>query len=118
MSSGHGRRNFVAEINDFPEESRYVIEVLAKVYHHDAVAKEQGMSPDERLAFHQQNSGPLPAGLKDWMDTKLQDKAIEPNSGMGKAFDYMLKRWDRLTRFLTVAGAPLDKTRSKELSRR
>ncbi|MGB6064730.1 MAG: IS66 family transposase [Desulfomonilaceae bacterium] len=104
----HGRRNFVAEINDFPEESRYVIEVLAKVYHHDAIAKERGMLPDERLTFHQQNSGPLLAGLKDWMETKLRDKTIEPNSGMGKAFDYMLKRWDKLTRFLTLPGAPLD----------
>ncbi len=27
---------------------------------------------------------------------------------MGKAFNYMLKRWDRLTRFLTVPKAPLD----------
>ena len=27
---------------------------------------------------------------------------------MGKAFEYMLKRWEKVTRFLTVAGAPLD----------
>jgi transposase len=104
----HGRRNFVAEINDFPEESRHVIEVLAKLYHYDAIAKEQGMSPDERLTFHQEKSGPLMDGLKEWMETQLREKRIEPNSGIGKAIDYMLKRWDRLTRFLTVAGAPLD----------
>ncbi len=104
----HGRRNFVDLIDVFPEESRQVIEVLAKVYHHDDLAKEQDMSPDERLAFHQEKSGPLLDGLKDWMETQLRDKTIEPNSGMGKAFDYMLKRWDRLTRFLTVASAPID----------
>jgi hypothetical protein len=104
----HGRRNFVAEIKDFPEESHYVIEILAKVYHYDAVAKDRDMSPEDRLTFHQRNSGPLLAGLKDWMETKLRDKIIEPNSGMGKAFDYMLKRWDKLTRFLSLPGAPLD----------
>jgi hypothetical protein len=104
----HGRRNFVAEINDFPEECRHVISVLAKVYHHDAIAKERGMSPDDRLTFHQEKSGPLMDGLKDWMETQLRDKRIEPNSGIGKATDYMLKRWDKLTRFLTVPGAPLD----------
>lgn len=70
-----------------------------KVYHHDTVAQKRDMSPDERLTFHQQNSGPLPAGLKDRMETKLRDKTIEPNSGMGKTFDCMLKRWDKLTRF-------------------
>jgi transposase len=104
----HGRRNFVVEINAFPEQARHVIEVLAKVYHHDAVTKEQCMPPEGRLRFHQEKSGPLMDGLKDWMETELRDKRIEPNSGMGKAFDYMLKRWDKLTRFLTVAGAPLD----------
>jgi transposase len=104
----HGRRNFVDLIDVFPEESRYVIDVLAKIYHHDDIAKAQGMSPDDRLTFHQQESGPLMDGLKEWMETKLRDKLIEPNSGMGKAFYYMLKRWDKFTRFLTVAGAPLD----------
>jgi hypothetical protein len=104
----HGRRNFVAEINDFPQESRHVIGVLAKVYRHDAVAKQQGMTPDERLRFHQENSGPLMDGLKEWMEAQLRDKTIEPNSGIGKAVDYMLKRWDKFTRFLTVPGVPLD----------
>src|SRR5208337_1612960 len=104
----HGRRNFVDLIDIFPEESTQVIEVLAKVYRHDDIAKEQAMSPEQRLTFHQEKSGPLMDGLKDWMQTQLRNKTIEPNSGMGKAFDYMLKRWDHLTRFLTVAGAPLD----------
>ncbi len=104
----HGRRNFVDLIDVFPEQSRYVIEVLAKVYHHDDIAKEQGMSPDERLRFHQKNSGPLMDGLKEWMETQLRERLIEPNSGMGKAFEYMLKRWEKFTRFLTVPNAPLD----------
>jgi hypothetical protein len=33
---------------------------------------------------------------------------VEPNSRLGGAFDYLLKRWDSLTRFLSVLGAPLD----------
>ena len=32
---------------------------------------------------------------------------IEPNSEMGKAIKYMQKHWNKLTRFLKVAGAPL-----------
>lgn len=104
----HGRRNFVDQLNAFPEESRHVIEVLAKVYHHDDIAKKQGMSPDERLAFHREKSSPLMDELREWMETRLSEKSVEPNSGIGRAFDYMLKRWERLTRFLTVAGAPLD----------
>src|SRR5262249_17515174 len=32
----------------------------------------------------------------------------EPNSGLGGALRYLLKRWDKLTLFLRVADAPLD----------
>ena len=35
-------------------------------------------------------------------------KKVEPNSGLGDAIHYMLKRWEPLTRFLSVPGAPLD----------
>ena len=104
----HGRRNFVDQLHVFPEEARHVIDVVAEVYHHDDIAKKRGMSPDRRLAFHQEKSGPLMDELRKWMETQLSEKLVEPNSGMGKALEYMLKRWDRLTRFLTLAGAPLD----------
>jgi transposase len=33
---------------------------------------------------------------------------VEPNSGLGKAYEYMLKRWDKLTLFLQRPGAPLE----------
>jgi len=46
--------------------------------------------------------------LKLWMQDQLDQKKVEPDSGLGQAIHYMLKRWTTLTRFLTVAGAPLD----------
>lgn len=104
----HARRNFVDLLDAFPEECRFVIELLGKVYHHDALAKEWKLSAEQRLRFHQEKSGPLMDELKSWMETQLSDKKIEPNSGMGKAIQYMLKRWDKFTLFLRVPGAPID----------
>jgi imidazoleglycerol phosphate dehydratase HisB len=46
--------------------------------------------------------------LKSWCEEQLDKKLVEPNSGLGKAIKYMLKRWSELTRFLHVEGAPLD----------
>ena len=46
--------------------------------------------------------------LKTWMTQEMAEKRVEPNSGLGKAMNYMLKRWDALTLFLRIAGAPLD----------
>lgn len=104
----HARRNFVGVLDAFPEQCRFVIESLAKVYHHDALAKERNMSPEERLQFHQKQSGPVMDELKSWMKTQLDDKKIEPNSGLGNAIQYMLRRWEQFTLFLKVPGAPLD----------
>jgi len=104
----HARRNFTDVISCFPDECRYVIEILAQVYRHDEIAKEENMSPDERLKFHQEKSGPLMEELKKWLQDQIEGKKVEPNSSLGEAISYMLKHWDKLTLFLRVPGAPLD----------
>jgi hypothetical protein len=48
----HGRRQFVDEVDRFPEECRHVLEMLAVVYHNDAIARDRKLSPDQRLLFH------------------------------------------------------------------
>jgi len=42
------------------------------------------------------------------MQKHLDEHWVEGNSRLGGAYQYMLKRWDKLTRFLSVPGAPLD----------
>jgi hypothetical protein len=104
----HGRRKFVEVALNFPEQCRYVIETLAKVYNHDEIAKEQNMTADERLHFHQSKSGPLMDDLKTWLNDQLDQKKVEPNCGLGQAISYMLNHWKPLTLFLRVPKAPLD----------
>jgi len=104
----HARRNFVDIAESFMDECRYVIEILAGVYKNDAVTREQGMIPLCRLAYHQAESAPLMKELYEWMRAQFEEKKVEPNSGLGKAFSYMLKHWEPLTLFLRVEGSPLD----------
>jgi transposase len=104
----HARRKFVDVVCYFPDECRYLIEALAKVYHNDDIAKEEKMSADERLKFHQEKSGPVMEQLKVWLVEQIEDKKVEPNSSLGDAIAYMLKYWERLTLFLRVPNAPLD----------
>ena len=49
----HARRRFVEVTPNFPEECRFVLESLGVIYSNDAWAREQGMTPEERLLFHQ-----------------------------------------------------------------
>jgi transposase len=104
----HGRRQFVDVVENFPEECRKVIESLREVYRFDALTKEQKLSDLDRLAFHQTHSQPVMDDLQKWMQEQIEQKKVEPNSGLGEAIQYMLKRWQTLTRFLSVRGAPLD----------
>jgi hypothetical protein len=104
----HGRRQFTDLEEVFPAEARHVITVLNQVFEHEAVTRTQAMTPAARLAYHQTYSGPRLAALHDWLEQPFQDRAVEPNSSLGKAFTYLLSRWESVTQFLRVAGAPLD----------
>lgn len=104
----HGRRKFVEIADLFPDECRYVIETLRDVYHNDELARERNLNPEERLALHQAESGPLMEALEKWLAEQIEQRKVEPNSGLGQAIKYMRKHWQKLTLFLRVAGAPLD----------
>jgi transposase len=104
----HGRRQIVEVAETFPEESRYVLETLRTVYRNDALAQQRELSPEERLRFHQEHSGPVLENLRDWMKAQFAEHRVEPNSGLGKAISYLLNHWTKLTLFLSQAGAPLD----------
>jgi hypothetical protein len=41
------------------------------------------------------------------MKAQIAEHRVEPNSGLGKAFSYLLKHWKKLTLFLSQPGAPL-----------
>jgi len=104
----HARRKFVEIVHNFTEECLYVIRILKDVYHYDKIARDEKMSPSERLAFHQKNSAPLMDELKQWIEYQFKENNVEPNGSLGGALQYFLNHWKELTMFLQVENAPLD----------
>ncbi len=104
----HARRQFVEEAANFPDQCRYVLEMLGQVYGHDAEARERSLTPEQRLQFHQAHSGPVMEQLHHWLQAQFAERKTEPNSGLGKAITYLLRHWKALTLFLRKAGTPLD----------
>jgi hypothetical protein len=104
----HGRRKFTELEEVFPAECALVIDALRQVFEHDEEARVQRMSAEGRLRYHQQYSGPIMDRLKHWLAQQFEERTVEPNSSLGKAFHYLLGHWTNLTRFLEVPGAPLD----------
>src|SRR4030095_3993358 len=104
----HGRRKFTELEEVFPAECATVIEALKHVFDHEEAARLQQLNPTERLAYHQHVSRPIMEALKHWLEQQFEERHVEPNSSLGKAFAYLLTHWQTLTRFLQVENAPLD----------
>jgi transposase len=104
----HGRRKFFEIFGAFDKECDFVLDVIGQVFANDAWCKENKLTPEARLIYHQTHSKPLMEALRIWLHNQLAYESSEPNSGLGEAVRYMLRHWIPLTTFLRVAGAPLD----------
>jgi transposase len=102
----HGRRKFF-ELADVAAKARGQLSVLAPlaveaVKRIDAIfdieREINGRSIAERLAVRRERIAPLVADLETWM--REQRAKLSRHSDVGKAMDYMLKRWATFTRFL------------------
>ncbi|MBY0544562.1 MAG: IS66 family transposase, partial [Gammaproteobacteria bacterium] len=104
----HGRRKFYEIQHLYSKECELVLDIISQVYQNEAYCKKNKGDPPARLTHHQQYSGPLMEALKTWLNNQLLHRCHEPNSAFGQAVAYMLRHWQPLTRFLEVAGAPID----------
>ena len=102
----HGFRKFDDLVGHFETECIIIMEKLSKVYDFDDLTRD--MNDDDRLAYHQTHSKPVMDEVKTYMDLLLEERRVEPNNQLGQAIKYMQNHWHKLTRFLTVPGAPLD----------
>lgn len=104
----HGYRKFRDIDHRFPVKCGVVALVIGIIYKNDAFTKKEKLSDEKRLAYHKQHSAPLMEKLKAWLQRQIDKELVEPNGSLGGAIKYMLRHWTGLTRFLSVAGAPLD----------
>lgn len=102
----HGFRKFSELVDFFEKECLIIMSKLSKVFQYDEETRD--MSDQARLAYHQKYSQPVMDELKHYMATLMNEHRVEPNSELGKAIKYMQRHWINLTRFLNVAGAPID----------
>jgi transposase len=102
----HGRRKFF-ELADVAAKARGALSVLAPlavetVKRIDAIfdieREINGHAIADRLAARRERVAPLVTELENWM--QAQRGRLSRHNDVGKAMDYMLKRWATFTRFL------------------
>jgi transposase len=115
LCNAHGRRKFVDVNSHFPEEVAYVLACYAAIWVNDSVAREENLSPAQRLTYHQTHSLPVMEGLQSWCETAQEEEQVEANSGLGKAIRYFLKHFKGLTAFCRFEGARLDNNLAEQV---
>lgn len=94
----HGRRNFfkLAEVARAPLAVEAVRRIDAIF---DAERPINGLPAGQRLAVRRDCIAPLVAELETWM--RAARGKLSRHADVAKAMDYMLKRWEAFTRFLS-----------------
>ncbi len=101
----HARRRFIDVESSAPQICAYVLAEIGELFKHER--ETMRMSPEERLRYHQQRSGPVVNRLYGYIEEQLQEGGVEPNSAVAKALNYLENNRECLTVFLQVAGVPL-----------
>ena len=104
----HARRRFYQLFEKNDKDAELVLDIIGKIYENDRHCKDHQLTPEARLAYHQAHSQPLMEALHTWLNNLLLHKHVEPNSEMGRAIKYLLKRWEHFTQFYRIAGAMID----------
>jgi hypothetical protein len=52
-----------------------------------------------------QTTLPAPNPSQIWIEEQFGEREVEPNRALGQALRYVLRHWEGLMKFLTVAGA-------------
>jgi transposase len=102
----HGRRRVINASSDDEDFANKIKELIGKIYHHDKKCRKWGI--DERLAFHQQHSSKVFNEIMDLLQSGLEEKRFLPNSEMGKAVDYWVEDFNKLSAVVRIPGILLD----------
>lgn len=102
----HSRRNFFeARAND-SQLSDYALTIIQEIYAIERRAREQELSHEQRKQLRQEHAMPLLETFEQWL--KAEYGRVLPESPIGKAIAYALRRWDKLLIYTTDGRLEID----------
>ena len=111
----HLRRKFYELVAVWPQEVIKIIGEFAIIFANEHAAPQDA---EERLIWHQEKSGHIMEGIKEYCNSLIKDKKVEPNSSMGKTISYLNNHWEAFTLFLRIPGVPLTNNDAERLIKR
>lgn len=92
----------------WPNEYAIVAEAYYNIYQNDKYAKDQNLSPQERLVYHQNNSTQWLNNIHKVCQDLLQSRKIDRSDIIWPAVSIVINQWELMNKFLEVPGIPLD----------
>ena len=102
----HARRYFDKALKNDQKRATHVMKLIQLLYAIEALARESGMSHEERYELRLDKSLPILNEIGQYI-IQQRDR-VTPNSLIGKAFDYCLHRWDSLQNYLDQGMLEID----------
>jgi hypothetical protein len=102
----HARRYFDKALQNDKERASHVMKLIQLLYAIEALARESGMSHQERYELRLEKSLPIINEIGQYI---YQERGkVTPKSPMGKAFEYCANRWTSLQNYLTDGMLEID----------
>ncbi len=102
----HARRKFYDARQNDKDRSEYALVMFGQLYALERRIAEEGLTKDDILKLRQQEGVPVLKVLKEWM--LVQYPKLLPQSPIGKAMSYFLKRFDKLIVYTTDGSLKID----------
>jgi transposase len=110
----HARRKFIEAEKGMPKgksgKATVAINSIKKLYAIEALAKQKGTAEETRQ-IRQEKAPEILAAYKNWLEKSAQQ--VPPKSLLGKAIQYNLNQWDKLTVYLTDGQINIDNNRAE-----
>ena len=101
----HGRRKFAEALNNDKSRSEYALSQIQKLYEIERHCREANHTHDQRKK-ERQAAKPILEQFKEWMDKEAL--IVTPRSPIGIAIGYMVKRWDKFTKYTDHGNVEID----------
>ena len=105
--NSHVVRKFRELENTFPDAAAFFEQAYAQVFRNDTHCRNKKFTPAKRLSYHNEHSLPLMEGMQKRARLDFENKVVEPNSTLGKAYNYFLNHYDRFIAFCHTENAPV-----------
>jgi transposase len=102
----HARRYFEQALDNDKQRSEYALTQIQKLYDVERICREGNYTHAQREELRKEKSLPVLHEMKIWLQTNYLH--VLPKSLLGKAINYSLQRWDKLSLYAVNGRLEID----------